>query len=91
MDGRRNVALGGGRRCGSGPAGRRDWQAVQKIIVKKKWIIPLSFVAGILTSLFVSILILAIGAINMGADVKPGWIERTLAPLWGGSESVIER
>jgi mono/diheme cytochrome c family protein len=60
------------------------------MIVNKKWIIALSFVAGILASLFVPILILATGAVNMGADVKPGWIERTLAP-WGRDRSVAKR
>ena len=33
MDGRRDVDLGGDRRNSGGPAGRRDWQAVQEIIV----------------------------------------------------------
>lgn len=32
MVGRRHVALAGGRRAGGGPAGRRDWQAIQEII-----------------------------------------------------------
>jgi uncharacterized protein (DUF302 family) len=40
MDGgmgwRRNVALGGDRRSGGSPAGRRDWQAVQEIIVRSE-------------------------------------------------------
>ena len=43
--------------------------------MKNKWIIPLSFMAGILITLLVPILLLAMGAINMGADVKPGLIE----------------
>ena len=58
--------------------------------MRNKWIIPLSFVAGILVTLFVPILVLALGAINMGADVKPGFIERTLAP-WGLDQSVAKR
>jgi hypothetical protein len=33
MDGRRNVDLGGDRRSGGGPAGRRDRQVVQEIIM----------------------------------------------------------
>lgn len=58
--------------------------------MKNKWTIPLSFVAGILITLLVPILLLAMGAINMGADVKPGLIERTLAP-WGRDRSVAKR
>ena len=58
--------------------------------MKKKWMISLSFVAGILVSILVPILVLATGAINVGADVKPGLIERTLAP-WGRDRSVANR
>jgi mono/diheme cytochrome c family protein len=58
--------------------------------MKKKWMISLSFVAGILVSLLVPIVVLATGAINVGADVKPGLIERTLAP-WGRDRSVANR
>ena len=50
--------------------------------MNNKWMITLGFVAGILASCMVPILLLAAGAINMGADVKPGLTERTLAP-WG--------
>ena len=49
-----------------------------------------SFVAGILVALLVPLLVLAMGAINMGADVKPGLIERTLAP-WAVDRSVGKR
>ncbi len=55
--------------------------------MKNKWLSPLSFGAGILVTLLVPMLILATGAINMGADVKPGLIERTLAP-WALDRSV---
>ena len=58
--------------------------------MKKKWMISLSFVAGILVSLLVPILVLATGAINVGADVKPGLIERTLGP-WARDRSVEMR
>ena len=58
--------------------------------MKTKRLLLLSFVAGILFTLLVPILILATGAINMGADVKPGLIERTLAP-WGRDRSVAKR
>jgi mono/diheme cytochrome c family protein len=58
--------------------------------MKTKWMLLLSFVAGILATLLMPILILATGAINMGADVKPGLIERTLAP-WGRDRSVAKR
>ena len=52
--------------------------------------IPLSVVAGILVALLVPILVLATGAINVGADVKPGLVERTLAP-WARDRSIEER
>lgn len=55
--------------------------------MKNKWIMLLSFAAGILVCLLAPILLLAVGAINMGADVKPGLIERTLAP-WAVDRSV---
>ena len=58
--------------------------------MKTKSMILLSFVAGILVCLLVPILLLAMGAINMGADVKPGLIERTLAP-WAVDRSVAKR
>ena len=54
--------------------------------MKKRWIISLSFMAGILFSLIVPLLVLATGAINVGADVKSGLIEWTLAPV--GARSV---
>ena len=52
--------------------------------------IPLSFAAGILVTILVPILVLAMGAINMGADVKPGLIEKQLAP-WAVDRSVEKR
>jgi mono/diheme cytochrome c family protein len=58
--------------------------------MKNKWTIPLSVVAGILVALLVPMLILATGAINVGADVKPGLAERTLAP-WARDRSVENR
>jgi mono/diheme cytochrome c family protein len=58
--------------------------------MKHKWMIPLSFVVGILLTLLVPILFLATGDINVGADAKPGFIERTLAP-WGRDRSVEKR
>ncbi|MEO6994717.1 MAG: cytochrome c, partial [Lacunisphaera sp.] len=58
--------------------------------MKNKSMLGLSFVAGILVTLLVPILLLATGAINMGADVKPGPIERTLAP-WARDRSVAKR
>lgn len=58
--------------------------------MKNKWMIPLSFAAGILVTLVVPIIVLALGAINMGADVKPGLIEKTLAP-WAVDRSVEKR
>jgi len=58
--------------------------------MKNKWMIGLSFVTGILVPLVVPIILLAMGAINMGADVKPGLIERTIAP-WALDRSVGKR
>jgi mono/diheme cytochrome c family protein len=58
--------------------------------MKHKWVIPLSFVVGILLTLLVPMLVLATGAINVGADAKPGFIERTLA-TWGRDQSVERR
>lgn len=58
--------------------------------MKNRLLIPLSFVVGMLVTLLVPILVLATGAINLGADVKPGLIERTLAP-WALDQSVAKR
>lgn len=58
--------------------------------MKSKWISPLSFVAGILFALLVPVLLLATGVINVGADVNPGLIEKTLAP-WALDRSVEKR
>jgi mono/diheme cytochrome c family protein len=58
--------------------------------MKSKWMMILSFLAGILVTFLVPILVLAMGAINMGADVKPGLIEKTLAP-WAVDRSVGKR
>lgn len=57
--------------------------------MKNKWMMPLSFVAGVLATLLVPVFVLATDAIDMGADVKPGFIERTLAP-WGRDRSVAK-
>lgn len=58
--------------------------------MKNKWMKWLWVVAGILAILLVPILVLATGAINVGADVKPGFIERKLAP-WARDQSVGAR
>jgi|ERR1019366_6195547 mono/diheme cytochrome c family protein len=58
--------------------------------MKNKWMIPLSVMACILVLLLVPILVLATGAINVGADVKPGLVERTVAP-WARDRSVEKR
>jgi len=55
--------------------------------MKNKWMILTGFAAGVLVSGLVPILILMTGAMNVGADVKPGLIERTLAP-WARDLSV---
>ena len=48
--------------------------------MKSKWTIPLSVAAVVLIFLLVPILVLATGMIDLGADVKPGFVEQTLAP-----------
>jgi mono/diheme cytochrome c family protein len=58
--------------------------------MKNKIIILVSFGAGILATVLVPIFVLAMGWINMGADVKPGLIEKTLAP-WAVDRSVGKR
>ena len=58
--------------------------------MKSKSMLLLGFWAGILVCLLTPILLLAMGAINVGADVKPGLIERSLAP-WGRDRSVATR
>ena len=58
--------------------------------MKNKSMLLLGFGAGILVCLLVPILVLAMGAINMGADVKPGLMEKTLAP-WAVDRSVAKR
>lgn len=58
--------------------------------MKNKSMLLLGFGAGILVCLLAPILLLAMGAINMGADVKPGLIEKTLAP-WAVDRSVAKR
>ena len=55
--------------------------------MKPKWIILISFFGGILAAIIASVLVLFSGVINMGADVKPGFIEQTLAP-WALDRSV---
>jgi mono/diheme cytochrome c family protein len=58
--------------------------------MKKKWIIALSVLAGVLITLIVPLIVLATGAIDVGADVKPGLVERTIAP-WAADQSVEKR
>lgn len=48
--------------------------------MKTKWKVLLSFAAGILFTLLMPILVLATGAVNVGADTEPGYLERKLAP-----------
>jgi len=55
--------------------------------MKSKWMVALSFVAGVLAALLGPMLVLATGAIDIGADVKPGLIERKLMP-WARDRSV---
>lgn len=58
--------------------------------MQKKWIILLGFLAGILISVALPLVVLALGVLNVGADVPPGPIERTLAG-WARDRSVGRR
>ena len=58
--------------------------------MKSKWTIPLTVVATVLVLIIAPLLVLATGAIDMGADVKPGLVERTLAP-WALDRSLDRR
>jgi mono/diheme cytochrome c family protein len=58
--------------------------------MKTKWTVAFSFVTGILFTLLVPMVLLATGAINMGADIKPGLIERTIGP-WARDRAVEKR
>jgi mono/diheme cytochrome c family protein len=59
--------------------------------MKNKWTMPLTVLASVVGVLVVAalaaILVLASGSVSVGDDVKPGLIERTLAP-WGRDRSV---
>ncbi len=58
---------------------------------RNRWTIPLIVLAAVVGAVVVvclaAILVLATGSVTVGADVKPGLIERTLAP-WGRDRSV---
>jgi mono/diheme cytochrome c family protein len=55
--------------------------------MKNRWTVPLTAGSVILVGLLAAILVLATGSVGVGADVKPGLIERTLAP-WARDRSV---
>ena len=55
--------------------------------MKSEWIVVLTAVAVIVVVLLVAIAVAATGAITVGADVKPGLIERALLP-WARDRSV---
>jgi mono/diheme cytochrome c family protein len=48
--------------------------------MKSKSTIPLTVAATLLVVIVLPLIVLATGAIDMGADVKPGLVERTVAP-----------
>jgi mono/diheme cytochrome c family protein len=54
---------------------------------RNRGMVPLTAAAVILVGLLAAILVLATGSVSVGADVKPGLIERTLAP-WARDRSV---
>jgi len=55
--------------------------------MKTEWIVVWTAIGTILVLLLVAIVVAATGAITVGADVKPGLIERTLAP-WARDRAV---
>jgi mono/diheme cytochrome c family protein len=55
--------------------------------MKSEWMILLSVVGTIVVVVLVAIAVAATGAITVGADVRPGLMERTLAP-WARDRSV---
>ncbi len=57
-----------------------------KIILK----IVIGFLVGIVFSIGVPLIILALGVPDFGADAKPTWLERTLAP-WALDHSIERR
>ena len=52
--------------------------------MKSKWTIPLTVAATLLVVLLVPILVLATGVVDMGADVKPGFVEGVRHPIHDG-------
>jgi len=58
--------------------------------MKSKWTIPLTVAATLLVVILVPLLVLATGVIDMGADTKPGFVERNLAP-WAVDRSLDRR
>jgi mono/diheme cytochrome c family protein len=57
--------------------------------MKKKWLVLLSFGAGVLFTLILPLVVLATGMINVGADTEPGYLERRLGP-WARDRSVTQ-
>lgn len=55
--------------------------------MKTEWIVVWTAIGTIVVVLLVAIVVAASGSITVGADVKPGLIERTLAP-WARDRSV---
>ena len=58
--------------------------------MKTRWAVPLTVLGTLVVILAAAMLVLATGAMNIGADVKPGLIEGTLAP-WSRERSVDSR
>ena len=55
--------------------------------MKTEWIVVWTAVGTILVVVLVAIIVAATGSITVGADIKPGLIERTLAP-WARDRAV---
>lgn len=55
--------------------------------MKNRWTIPLTVLGTVVIALVVTLFVLASGSLNVGADIKPGLIERMLAP-WSKDRSV---
>lgn len=57
--------------------------------MKVRWIVPLTVLGTVVAALTAALVVLASGAVNIGADVKPGWIEAAVAS-WSRERAVAQ-
>jgi mono/diheme cytochrome c family protein len=58
--------------------------------MKARWIVPLTVLGTVVAVVAMTLAVLALGAVNIGADVEPGWIESALAS-WSRERAVERR